>query len=140
MQKIRVEEDLCNGCLTCMAVCSTKNAGYSSPSSACLQIDLSLFGKNKIRICRQCPNAPCVKACPQQAIIRASENDPWLIDYGRCDGCGECIDACPFDAIFWDPLRHRVIKCDICGNTTPACVDACPTGALSVFEGATDLP
>jgi len=139
MQRIIVRDDVCNGCLTCVAVCSTRKTGYSSSSSACLRIDLNLFGKNKIRICRQCQNAPCAQACPRGAITRASQDDPWVIDYNKCNNCLKCVDACPFDAIFYDPLQKKVIKCDICGNSSPACVDACPTGALSVVDDETPL-
>ena len=134
MQRILVHDDACNGCLTCVAVCSTRNTGYSSSSSASLRIDLNLFGKNKIRICRQCQNAPCARACPTEAITQASQDDPWVIDYNKCTDCLKCIDACPFGAIFWDSLQQKVIKCDICHDSSPACVDACPTGALSLVN------
>ena len=70
----------------------------------------------------------------------------------KCTGCGECITACPYDAVNQVPIyppatnpmqwlmRHtgrtqpeRTIanKCDACsGYHDFACVDACPTGAL----------
>ncbi len=29
--------------------------------------------------------------------------DRFAIDYALCMYCGICIDACPFDALFWSP-------------------------------------
>lgn len=130
---IRVRDDICSGCLACVAACSTRAVGYASPSSSRVHIDLDPFGKNRIKICRQCPNAPCVRACPQGAITRSNEG-VLIIDYNKCDGCRKCIEVCPFDAIFYDRLQKKVVKCDLCSGALPACVDACPTSALSLIE------
>ena len=130
--RIKTREDLCSGCLSCVAACSLSHEGYASPSSARLQVNIELFGRNQINFCRQCRNAPCAKACPEKAISHASEDAAWLIDYQKCTNCKECISACPFDAMLWDPVQERVIKCDLCGGEMPTCVDACPTGALSL--------
>ena len=136
-ERIRVRESLCSGCLACVAACSIKRVGFASPSSSRIHVNLDIFGKNKINICRQCPNAPCIDACPLGAIIRRSKDGPIVIDYDRCDNCRKCIESCPFDAIFWDPIERKVVKCDLCSGCEdefPACVDACPTGALSLIE------
>jgi Ni,Fe-hydrogenase III small subunit/NAD-dependent dihydropyrimidine dehydrogenase PreA subunit len=45
----------------------------------------------------------------------------------RCDeGCRECADACPTQAIAAPPLRLDLGACLFCG----VCEDACPTGAV----------
>ena len=133
---IKVQPDLCSGCLTCVAACSLVHEGYASPSSARLQVNVDLFTRNQITICRQCSNAPCANACPVGAITQPFKDGPWLVNYEKCIGCKACIQACPFNAMLWDPIQKRVVKCDLCGEEMPACVDACPTGALSIV-GAT---
>jgi Fe-S-cluster-containing hydrogenase component 2 len=48
--------------------------------------------------CRQCRvGAECVEACPEHAI---EWNDHGaLVVNDRCNGCGDCMPACPYDAI-----------------------------------------
>jgi tetrathionate reductase subunit B len=46
-----------------------------------------------------------------------------------------CISACPYDARFFNPIRDTADKCDFCvtridNGLTPACVEACLTGAI----------
>ncbi len=42
--------------------------------------------------------APCVAACPLQAISLNEHGKP-VIDRERCDACGKCAAACPQDAL-----------------------------------------
>jgi Ni,Fe-hydrogenase III small subunit/NAD-dependent dihydropyrimidine dehydrogenase PreA subunit len=51
-----------------------------------------------------------------------------LIDSSKCpDGCQECVEACPTDAISVDDgFRLDVGRCLFCTE----CVDACPEGAI----------
>jgi len=50
-----------------------------------------------------------------------------VLSPSRCDeGCRECADACPTQAIVAPPLRLDLGACLFCG----ICEDACPTGAV----------
>lgn len=52
------------------------------------------------------------------------------VDSEKCSGCGECVQACPLDAI---QIEDNLAKVDeeTCGDCG-ACVDACPNEAISV--------
>lgn len=64
------------------------------------------------------------------------------IDEELCDGCGNCIPACPEQAIqiveTKDGAKARLVKefyCDGLG----ACLGSCPTGALTIEERESDV-
>jgi len=97
--------------------------------------------------CRHCEDAPCVRVCPSGALGRASEASPVLVVQSKCIGCGFCAEACPFGVIRLARCAEpgladgqtAVIKCDLCAGQTgeglgPACVAACPVGALAFEE------
>lgn len=51
-----------------------------------------------------------------------------VIVRARCDACGECVRACPADAVDLDSKRIRVKRCLRCLR----CFDACNRGAVRV--------
>jgi formate dehydrogenase iron-sulfur subunit len=107
------------------------------------------------RQCMHCLNAACVSACPAAAMhkdaplaplpwpgrarvpARAGEG-PVIYRASRCLGCRYCQAACPFGVprFNWDNGVNPVIsKCWLCydrlqADQKPACVEACPAGAL----------
>jgi len=52
------------------------------------------------------------------------------VDYEKCIGCGECVEACPFDfrKVVDDKISVDTDKCIGCGR----CIDVCKNGAISV--------
>lgn len=131
-RRLRIVEEMCNGCSSCQVYCATKNEGMGAAARARVRIHLDPFeGCHRIHLCRQCKRAACAEACPEGAISRHSEDSYsyWVIDYARCTDCRACIEACPFEALFYDPIGKRVIKCDLCGGD-PLCARMCPMGAL----------
>jgi Fe-S-cluster-containing hydrogenase component 2 len=55
---------------------------------------------------------------------------PAQVDKEKCEGCGDCVDACPSSAIEMVEQKAQ-IKTDECIDCG-ACVDACPSKAISM--------
>ena len=53
-----------------------------------------------------------------------------IIDPEKCSGSGECVDACPLEAIAVQDGACVVDK-ETCGDCG-ACVDACPNEAITM--------
>ncbi len=133
MQKILYAiPELCTGCNRCVYICSAAQEGRFHPSAARIHIsNFSLEGRSVPNICFQCPKPDCLEACPQEAIAK-NESGVVVIDGEECDGCGACVEACPYGMIRQD-ADDRAVKCDCCGGD-PACVKECFPGALVYSE------
>jgi formate dehydrogenase iron-sulfur subunit len=84
-------------------------------------------------VCKHCQHASCMDVCPTGAIIR-TEFDTVFIQADVCNGCRNCIAACPHDVIDIDEERVAR-KCTLCydrlqGGLEPACAKACPTYSI----------
>ncbi len=84
--------------------------------------------------CNHCANAPCVEVCPVTALYT---RDDGIVDFDkdRCIGCKACTQACPYDALYIDPLSNTASKCNYCTHRVdnglePACVVVCPEHAI----------
>ena len=79
-------------------------------------------------ICRHCTEAPCVNACPKEAITR--QEDGIIKRYtARCISCKSCSLACPFGTIPLDTIPYIISQCDACIDRSdkeePVCVKSC---------------
>src|SRR5262249_2953210 len=93
-------------------------------------------------VCKHCVNAPCLEVCPTGAILR-TEFDTVYIHEPACNGCRDCVSACPFGVIHMSEARHIAQKCTFCYDRlqkelTPACAQACPTQSIR-FGKLTEL-
>lgn len=131
---LTVKKELCQGCQACVVACSLIHNGQVIPSLARIQVLLDPFqGNHAIRYCHQCGKAPCANACPRKAIYWQSEVGHWTVDEALCIGCGNCVEACPFDVLILHNATNKALICDLC-HGQPACVASCPTGALAWKE------
>ena len=90
-------------------------------------------------ICRRCESAPCIKACPNDALekLPSNYNDSGVLQrYNmRCTSCGTCAIACPFGTIYTDLIPYPSSVCDLCrdrleSNGKPLCVNSCGDGSI----------
>ena len=93
-------------------------------------------------VCKHCARAGCLEVCPTGAIIR-TEFDTVVIQSDACNGCRDCIAACPFGVIEINPASGTAQKCTLCydrlqAGLEPACSKACPTDSIQ-FGPVTEL-
>ena len=93
-------------------------------------------------VCKHCVQAGCLEVCPTGAIIR-TEFDTVVIQSNTCNGCRNCIAACPFGVIDVNPVSKTAQKCTLCydrlqSGLEPACSQACPTDSI-VFGTVREL-
>jgi Fe-S-cluster-containing dehydrogenase component len=90
-------------------------------------------------ICRRCEDAPCIKACPRNALekIHIKSDDAGILKRANmlCTGCGTCAIACPFGTIYTDLIPFPSSVCDVCRgrllpDEKPLCVRTCPDGSI----------
>ncbi|WP_094605749.1 Pyrogallol hydroxytransferase small subunit [Sporomusa silvacetica DSM 10669] len=84
--------------------------------------------------CMHCEDAPCIHASKGSITKRA--DGIVMIDPVKAKGQQELINACPYQAIWWNQEQDVPQKCTLCahlldqGWKQPRCVQACPTSAL----------
>ena len=143
---ILIHPDRCLGCHSCEMACAAAHTRSGSPMGAILAGE-SLQPRNRVLQvdnakmaiqCRQCEDAPCVRVCPTGATYRTETYT--AVDERLCIGCRLCTLVCPFGAIrlgtteVSERTKRAAMKCDLCVHRPegPACVEACPTNALSL--------
>lgn len=123
---MRINRENCVGCRACEIACSAGQTGEFNTNRARIRIRFSHPLPSTPNFCRQCKKAACVQACPTGAL---KQGDPVTLDKSLCNGCGKCIEACKFEAIFLDPVENVAIKCEVCEERW--CIRFCPPRALS---------
>jgi anaerobic dimethyl sulfoxide reductase subunit B (iron-sulfur subunit) len=88
--------------------------------------------------CNHCMSPACVLACPTGAMQKR-DDDIVISDPEVCIGCQTCAIACPFGIPQLHTGAGKITKCNNCSERvmkglSPACVLACPTGALSYLD------
>ncbi len=157
-----MDVDKCVGCQACTVACKVENnvalgvyrtwvdvyqTGDTVPD---LQGDIVVDGQRyrqdvKVvsvpKICNHCADPPCVMVCPVKATYKRADGLV-LVDHTLCIGCGTCVNACPYNARYIDPISRTADKCTFCveridAGLLPACVTTC-TGRARVFGDLND--
>ena len=142
---IAVDVAKCMGCHSCEIACAVAHSDGKTLFAAIQEEPLpqprvSVLAAGEMAIplqCRHCEDAPCVEICPTKALQKPDSEGPVTIDQELCIGCKSCIMVCPFGVITMSADGKTIIKCDLCierldEGEDPACVEACPTGALQL--------
>jgi formate dehydrogenase iron-sulfur subunit len=102
-----------------------------------IEVDTGRFARKS---CLHCLEPSCVAACLVGGLTKTA-GGPVVYDPAKCIGCRYCMIACPFHVprYEWQELRPTMAKCDMCAGRqaqglAPACVEACPHGALVFGE------
>ncbi len=127
-QFVFADPSKCIGCGLCGLACALEKEKSLDATRSRIKIVWLGPLANMAVVCRLCENAPCVRACPRDALWQ-DERGVVHVEDEKCDICGWCIEACPYGAIVLDAERATVLICDLCGGE-PKCMEICPTEAL----------
>ncbi len=158
MYGILIDVTKCTACEKCVGACVERGGGdkwLAEHDRATLRDGLSATRKSTVlqvgdgrfarKACMHCLEPSCVSACLVGGLTKAPDG-PVIYDRDKCIGCRYCMLACPFHIprYEWDKTIPYVAKCDMCfdrieQNQKPACVEACPEGALEFGHRSTLL-
>ena len=126
--RLSIDAKKCSGCRVCEQICTFSHEREFNPRRARIKILMrEKEGINAPLLCTQCQK--CLSACKRQALSFDEKIGVVRVDQDKCNGCGLCIEACPYAAIFKDPVSGKVNICDLC-NGDPQCVKWCVPGVL----------
>lgn len=130
---ISCDVEKCTGCQICDIACAAEKEKTFNPLLSRIRTIRIEPNFNLAITCLLCEDPPCVRACPRDALRKSEENGIILVDEDSCTGCGWCIQACDFGAVFMYPTKKVVVICDLCDGD-PECIKACPKEALALVD------
>jgi nitrate reductase beta subunit len=97
---------------------------------AYMQIPHQVWFYYLARICNHCTYPACLASCPRGSIYKRPEDGIVLVDQGRCRGYRECVKACPYKKVFYNPMTGTSEKCIACfpkieTGLQPQCFESC---------------
>ena len=150
-----IDVEKCENCNNCFLACKDEHVdndwqGYAASQPGQGQSWINIHGKERGEFplidvaylpvpCMHCENAPCMKASDDGAISRRPDGIV-MIDPVKSRGQKNIVKACPYGAIQWNEQLGIPQKCTLCahlldeGWVKTRCVQACPTGALSLRQ------
>jgi len=132
----------CIGCKCCVVACNEQNANPASINWRRVGEVEGGFYPQTLRSylsmgCNHCVEPTCMSGCPVDAYTKDAATGIVLHSADTCIGCQYCTWNCSYGVPQYNPERGVVGKCDLCHSRlglgqSPACVSACPTGAIQV--------
>ncbi len=144
-----VDLDSCSGCKACVVACHSLNGLEEDESWRDVGLvrggsPAAPYQQTVTTACHHCADPGCLNGCP----VLAYEKDPvtGIVRHldDQCIGCQYCILKCPYDVPKYSERLGIVRKCDMChdrlaGGEAPACVQACPTQAITIVKVQTHV-
>ena len=137
-----VNLDTCTGCKACVTACHNLNGldegeSYRTVGLLTGGTPAQPFQQTVTAACHHCVDPACLNGCPTNAYEKDVFNGIVAHIEGRCVGCGYCTWTCPYEVPRFNSARGVVRKCDMCRDRlavgeAPACVSACPNGAIRI--------
>lgn len=149
-----IDTTRCIGCRTCEVACA-KNKNLPAPDLSPSQTELdrktsdqalTVVNRHSTQAgyaflksqCMHCNQPGCASACLTRALYKTKTGHV-IYRANKCMGCRMCMVSCPFDIpkFEYSSWKPSIMKCDLCYDRTtkegkkPACVEACPAGALT---------
>jgi Fe-S-cluster-containing dehydrogenase component len=150
-----IDVEKCENCNNCFLACKDEHVdndwpGYAAPQTGQGPSWITIHGKERGEYpfidvsylpvpCMHCDDAPCMKAAKDGAVSRRPDGVV-MIDPVKSRGQKSIVKACPYDAVQWNEGLEVPQKCTLCahllddGWEKTRCVQACPTGALSLRQ------
>jgi len=156
MKAFVIDVSRCSGCYACQIACKDEHVGndwspYARPQPDTgqfwLKINETVRGSvpkvkvsYRVEMCRHCDSPACLAACPVKGGIYKRHDGLVIVNLRKCTGCRNCVDACPYGAIYFNEDMNLAQKCTGCahlldrGWKEPRCVEICPNNALRFGE------
>jgi formate dehydrogenase iron-sulfur subunit len=138
----QVNLDTCTGCKACVSACHSLNGLDEHETWRDVGLIVSNdpaqpYQQHITSACHHCVDPACLTGCPVLAYEKDSVTGIVRHLDDQCIGCQYCVLKCPYDVPKYSKQRGIVRKCDMCfnrlaHNEAPACVQACPSGAITI--------
>jgi formate dehydrogenase iron-sulfur subunit len=140
--RFHVDMRKCIGCKCCVVACNEQN-GNPAPINwrRVGEIEGGFFphtSRSYLSMgCNHCLEPTCLAGCPVDAYTKDPITGIVTHSADACIGCQYCTWNCSYGVPQYNAERGVVGKCDMCHGRlsrgeTPACVSACPEGALQI--------
>ena len=133
-QAILVDTTYCTGCNTCSYKCIQEFGDHELASRGLFRTVVQIQDDGVLRRqCMNCKDPQCVQA--SSGAFTKSAYGPVLLDVAKLKDGEKVAKSCPFNALHYDEKSGKIVHCNMCAHRLangkqPACVEACPAGAL----------